>query len=118
MKNSVLILLLSLPLSPALAQDAPADDGFSLMEEGAKLLFRGLMNEMEPALDGMGKAVTELEPALRDLLAMVDDIRNYQAPEMLDNGDILIRRKTPLDRPLGPRITPDAIPGPNGEIEL
>ena len=89
---------------PAKAQDTPTppevEEGFSLMEEGAKLLLRGLMAEMEPALDEMGKALTELEPALKDLqpkmlelLALVDDLTNYQAPERLENGDILIRRK-------------------------
>lgn len=122
MKHIALALLLSLPLSPAqvspaLAQEpAPVDEGFSLMEEGAKLLFRGLMSEMEPALDEMGKAMADLEPALRELAALVDDIRNYQAPEMLDNGDIIIRRKTPLVPKAGPDAAP--LPGPNGEIEL
>jgi len=107
-------LALILSLTPALAQDvvppAPEDDGFSLMEEGAKLLFRGLMTEMQPALDEMGRALSkiepalrDLEPAMRDLFAMIDDLRNYHPPVKLDNGDILIRRKTPeelrLDAP-------------------
>jgi len=92
---------------PVLAQTAAPDgdgqdveQGFSLMEEGAKLLLRGLMAEMEPALDEMGTALSELEPALKDLqprllefLALVDDLTNYQPPERLENGDILIRRK-------------------------
>ena len=114
MKVAALLLCLAVPL-PALAQDAPAppgDEGFSLMEEGAKLLFRGLMQEMEPAIDGMGEAMKEIEPRMQELLALIDDIRNYEAPRMLENGDILIpRRKTPL---------PDAppAPGPDGEIEL
>jgi hypothetical protein len=114
--------------TPALAQDAaPApqaeDDGFSLMEEGAKLVLRGLMSEMEPALDEMGKALDEMGPALegfgaevgpklRQLVAMIDDFKNYDAPVMLPNGDILIRRNAPL----APKADPG--PGPNGEIEL
>ena len=31
------------------------------------------------------------------LLALIDDLRNYHAPEKLENGDILIRRKTPAE---------------------
>ena len=54
----ILTFALSLTLSIALSFAAHAqedtdeiEDGFSLMEEGAKLLFRGILNEMEPALD-------------------------------------------------------------------
>ncbi|NJM84696.1 MAG: hypothetical protein HC844_21710 [Tabrizicola sp.] len=109
--------------APAIAQDAtpqpPDDDGFSLMEEGAKLVLRGLMTEMEPALDEMEQALTEIEPQLRELgprlhqlISMIDDIKNYSAPEMMPNGDIIIRRKAPL------LPKPEFLPGPNGEIEL
>lgn len=67
------------------------------MEEGAKLLLKGLMSSMEPAMDDMGRALTQMEPALRDLMAMMGDIGNYHAPEMLENGDIIIRRKTAVE---------------------
>jgi hypothetical protein len=106
---------------PAAAQEAPApapeDDGFSLMEEGAKLILRGMMSEMEPALDEMGKALEEMQPMLDDLgpqlaelMKMIGDVRNYEAPVKLPNGDILIRRKP--DAPLTPP------PGPDGQIDL
>lgn len=128
MQPMKLAFALILAAAPALAQEAaptPApeaeDDGFSLMEEGAKLLFRGLMTEMEPALDEMGKALDQVEPHLKDLgpklqqlVAMIDDIRNYDAPVMLPNGDILIRRNAPLV----PKTDTDPQPGPNGEIDL
>jgi hypothetical protein len=89
---------------PAAAQDTgeggPADmeEGFSLLEEGTRLLLRGLMSEMEPAL-------RELQGALQELDA-------YHAPEVLPNGDIIIRRKTPLE------AAPDAPAGEGGEVEL
>jgi hypothetical protein len=119
-----LTLALCILAVPALAQEAPPapdakDDGFSLIEEGARLVLRGLMTEMEPALDEMGKALSEMEPALKELgpklqqlIAIVDDFRNYDAPVMLPNGDILIRRTLPLP----PK--PEILPGPNGEIDL
>ena len=111
MKIFTLPLLLALAASPAPAQQtppapegAPEGDGFNLMEEGAKLLFRGLMAEVEPSLDDMGRALSELEPALRelqpmlrDMIAMVDDLSNYHAPEKLPNGDIILRRKLPSE---------------------
>lgn len=117
-----LALVLCLLAVPAMAQDAkpaPEGNGFSLMEEGAKLVLRGLMTEMEPALDEMGKALSEMEPALRELgpkfqqlIALIDDFKNYDAPEMLPNGDIIIRRNSPL------LPKPEFLPGPNGEIDL
>lgn len=117
-----LILALCLLVSPALAEEVkpvPDAEGFSLMEEGAKLVLRGLMTEMEPALDEMGKALSEMEPALKELgpkfqqlIAMIDDFKNYDAPEMLPNGDIIIRRNAPL------LPKPEVLPGPNGEIDL
>ena len=48
----------------------------------------------------------------RQLVALIDDFSNYDAPVMLPNGDILIRRNAPLVTPTEPT------PGPNGEIEL
>lgn len=86
------------------------DEGVSLMQQGAEILLRGLMTEMEPALKDMGEAVAEIEPKLRELMAMVDDITNYHAPEKLENGDILIRRKTPAELKL------EGLPG--DQIEL
>ena len=112
--------------APALAEDAlpmpkAEDDGFSLMEEGMKLVMRGMMTEMQPALDEMGKALQDMEPHLKELgpklqqlIALIDDIQNYDAPVMLPNGDILIRRNAPLV----PRPETLPQPGPNGEIEL
>jgi hypothetical protein len=121
-------LVLLLAAAPAFAEDSPVppkpgEDGFSLIEEGAKLVLRGLMTEMEPALDEMGRALDEMGPALeglgaeigpklRELIALVDDFANYDAPVMLPNGDILIRRNAPL------LPKPEFAPGPNGEIEL
>lgn len=121
-----LILTLTLAATPVWAE-APApkaevEEGFSLMEEGAQLLLKGLMSEMEPALDEMGKALSEVEPALKDLqpkmmelLALIDDLQNYQAPERLENGDILIRRKP--DAPAAPPL-PETEPAPSGEVDL
>lgn len=93
------------------------------MEEGARLFFRGLMEEMEPALRGLEGMAGDLEPALRqfaqemgpalrDLLATVEDWSAYEPPVVLPNGDIILRRKP--DMP-----TPDTEPAPGaGEIDI
>jgi len=124
--------------APALAQDTtpapvPGDDGFSLVEEGARMVLRGLMTELQPALNEMGKALDEVGPKLeglseeiapkiQQLIAMIDDFGNYDAPVMLPNGDIIIRRNAPPQSPTPlvplPRLPDTPVPGPDGEIEL
>jgi len=94
MKHIAPMLVTVLLAAPVQAQTNDLDEGMDLLEKGAQLLLRGLMNEMSPA-------IRELEDALRDLSV-------YHPPEILPNGDIIIRRKDPL--------TPDV--GDDGEIEL
>jgi hypothetical protein len=106
----------ALPLS---AQDPEEEQGRSLMEEGARLFLEGIQREMGPALDDLRGMTEEMEPALRqfveevgpalsELMGKVGDLSAYHPPEVLPNGDIIIRRKTPQE----------IEPAPEGEIEL
>ncbi len=94
---------------PAVAQE---DEGKSLMEQGVELFFEGLRKEMEPSLDellgladqfgpAMQSFIQEMGPALAELAAKVQDWSAYELPEMLPNGDIIIRKK-PLGSPEEP----------------
>lgn len=135
------VFALCLAAAPAFAQDpappAEEEEGFSLIEEGTKLILRGFMTEVEPALNEMEKALTEVGPALeglgeevgpklRQLIALIDDFTNYDAPVMLPNGDILIRRNAPQIAPAVPQPEaepqPETVPGPelgpDGTIDL
>jgi len=119
MKQIVLPTAFALALAiPAQADETSNDHGFSLMEEGARLLFKGLVEEMEPALREMEGLSEQLEPALRgflenmgpqlgDFLGQVEDFSQFHAPEILPNGDIIMRRKKPTDKP-----------APDGEVDL
>ena len=116
---TLVVALTALPLraqdlTPPPLPDAPADEGSGLIEEGARTLLRGLMEELDPAIRDLGALVTEYEPMLRELSALVGNIDDYQAPELLENGDILIRRKP--DAPVAPD-EPQPDPG-TGEVEL
>lgn len=113
----VLVLLIA-TAAPAQEAEPPAtgevEDGFSLIEEGTKLILRGLLDRVEPTLKDMGEdldqLMSDMEPALRDLAGMIGDIRNYHPPEMLPNGDIILRRKVPPE--------PEAAPEGEGVIDL
>jgi hypothetical protein len=100
MKRVGLAALLSLSLSlPLTAQEGEEGlrEGFDLLQEGTRLMLRGLLEE--------------LEPALRDMRDRIGDLSAYHPPEILPNGDIILRRKVPLE--------PEEAPPPAGEeIEL
>lgn len=111
LSTTALCLVLATPLAAQEAQDK----GTSLMEEGAKLFFKGLMSEMEPALRELEGLADEMEPALRSfaeemgpalrgLMDKVEDWSAFHPPEILPNGDIIIRRKEPL-APNDPPVT-------------
>lgn len=103
MKTTLFALLLS--AAPAFAEDGRADmaEGFSLLDRGADLLLRGVMSEMEMQLRDLA---TEIGPALRQLTELLRELDAYQAPHILPNGDIILRRKVPL------------LPGQGDEIDL
>ena len=104
---ALIALLGSLTLTPALAEEVPAgpgaeppaaeDEAPGLIEQGARMFLRGLLEEIGPQVDGMTAGIEEaarkLGPELERLLALVDDVQNYEPPERLPNGDIVIRRK-------------------------
>ncbi|WP_298846994.1 hypothetical protein [uncultured Ruegeria sp.] len=108
MKHILLTSVISAVLcAPAAAQE---DNGKSLMEQGAELFFEGLRKEMEPALDelldladefgpAMQSFLQEMGPALVELGAEIKDWSAYEVPEILPNGDIIIRKKPDEDSP-------------------
>jgi hypothetical protein len=117
-----------LAATPAAAQDSPEspaeDEGRSLMQEGARMFWEGIRREMGPALDTLRDQAEEVEPALRDfveemgpalrdLMDKAGDLSAYHAPEVLPNGDIILRRKTPQET----EEAPDE-PASQGEIEI
>ena len=117
-------LALALLAAPAVAQDSDADTGLSLMERGAQLFMEGILKEMEPAIEEFQGLADDLAPALKqfaqemgpklgEILDQVEDWNAYMPPEVLPNGDIIIRRKP--DHPLTP---PDQPTEPAPQVEL
>ncbi len=114
--------------APALhaQEEAPPRDGPSLIEEGARMFFEGLMQEARPAMEGMKEMAErlgpqlrsfaeEMGPALADILKDVEDLSVYEPPEKLPNGDIIIRRKPGEEEPELPPLDGE---GGGDEIEI
>ncbi|MFU1477200.1 hypothetical protein ACM25N_05640 [Roseovarius sp. C7] len=125
MRYLALVFIASLSVTPAHAQED--NDGLSMIEEGARLFLEGLAEEMGPAMKdladmaeswqpAMRDFMAEMGPALSDILGKVDDVSRYHLPEMLPNGDIIIRRKPPVDGDPEGAETPEVAPGEEIEI--
>jgi hypothetical protein len=80
-------LAIGLAIAPAYGGSADSGEGAGdrqLSEELDKL-FRGLMEQMKPALDELLETLEVLEN--------IDSIEHYERPEIMPNGDIIIRRR-------------------------
>lgn len=93
MKQITLTALVALSLAlPAAAQtpapnpDAEISEGFEQLSEGLRRLLGGLLGKADEAGDEIGQGWARL-------IEQLGDLSEYEAPEILPNGDILIRRK-------------------------
>ncbi|MEX0281536.1 MAG: hypothetical protein AB3N13_10170 [Arenibacterium sp.] len=113
------ICAVSLMLSPVSAQQEAEEDS-SMMERGMMLFLEGLREEMSPALRDLQGLVEEfgppiqsflreMGPAMADILEQVEDWSRYERPQILPNGDIIIRRKP--ENETEPKAEPDAPAG-------
>ena len=96
---AISILAAGLAIAPAYGGSAGtgADTGAGTedrpLSEQLDEVFRGLMEQMKPALDELLETLEVLEG--------IDSIKHYERPEILPNGDIIIRRRE--DAPPLPR---------------
>ena len=89
-----LVIALSTPVAAEEEKPGDTSEGLRLLEEGAELLLRGLIGELEPAIEGLKDSI--------------DDLSAYHPPEILPNGDIIFRRKKEIE------IEPET----DGDVEL
>ncbi len=136
MRQRCTILVLAAFVAATAPAAQEADDGPGLMERGFGMFLEGFRDEMSPALENMRRLsaeygpalfsfLEEMGPALGEMLDQVKDWTAYDPPEMLPNGDIILRKKpdtetTPdsdPDRDIEPM--PDLQSGPlEGQIDL
>ncbi|WP_298292871.1 hypothetical protein [uncultured Litoreibacter sp.] len=88
----VLLLIIAVSAIPLAAvaenapdQDAPVIEGLDELAEGMRKLLEGFTDDMAPLME--------------DLADQLKGLNAYHPPEVLPNGDIIIRRKQPADIP-------------------
>lgn len=69
--------------APGLPALAESDD--PPLSESIERLFQDLMEEMRPTIDGLSETLETFEK--------IDSLEHYERPEILPNGDIIIRRR-------------------------
>lgn len=118
MRRLLLPLAFAALAAPATAQDVePEPEGPGLFERGADLMMRGLLEQLGPL-------VNDLESAMVVLGGVVERLGGYEAPEILPNGDILIRRRPGeggeegAEPPVAPTDPSLQTPQEEGEVEL
>ena len=107
MKHLVICALCAALAAPAAAQQAnpPSIIPQLKLPEQLNDMFREMMEDMKPALDETLK--------LMESFGTVGDPRHYHLPEVMPNGDIILRRKrdAPLIEPSKPEATPNSETG-------
>lgn len=101
---AALAVAAALAAAPAGAQTAGEPE--KPVSEQLEELIRGLVESVEPALERLRDTFQVLE--------RVDSLEHYREPEILPNGDIIIRRKPdapPFDPKEAPGTSPRTDPG-------
>ena len=78
----------AMPMEPA--ENPELSEGTELLNRGFQLLLEGLAKEVEPMADKWSEGWAQMVERFGEMNA-------YHPPETLPNGDIIIRRRTPLD---------------------
>ena len=123
MKHFISLTFAAAVLALPLSAQTEEEEGKDMMERGMELLFEGLREEMSPALKQMREMADDYGPALFSFVEemgpafgkMLDDVKDwaaYHPPEILPNGDIIIRKK------VRPEPKPEAKPVPVPETKI
>ena len=110
----VALLLLALALGPAVMADSdPAPSDPPGLSEQVDRLFGDFLSDILPRLQHLEEGLAQIEPEMQALLERFRALSQYHPPEILPNGDILIRRRTEPDTDPSPDAEPpqdDAAP--------
>lgn len=105
MKRFAVIFALAFTPLPSIAQEADIPPALNDLADSMRELLEGFTNDVAPLMEEFSEEVT---PMFERLAEELKGLNAYHPPEVLPNGDIIIRRKTPkeLDAPDAPKTKP------------
>lgn len=89
MKQLLTLGIVAALASPAIAQEPLSPPKF--MDKFAEDMMREFMEEIAPEFEEL---MGEFLPRMNELMTALGGLSHYELPEVLPNGDILIRRKS------------------------
>lgn len=103
----LLCLAMTMPASAHVLEESPPlpEDSTPLVDLFERML-RGFMREAEPHMRELERGLEALEPELDRFLQQLRGMVEYHPPEVLPNGDIIIRRRQPDDEDKEPSDAP------------
>lgn len=88
---------------PATGSEEPLGDLGQDLGQELDSAMNQLFNRLQPHLNALGdelaNTMNDFAPALNEISGLIDDIGNYERPERLENGDIIIRRRADAPPP-------------------
>ena len=106
MKHVVALLIALSITSPAQAEGQTMDNLLKQFED----LSKNAQSMLEGWVADIGPKLEELGPTLEEFADKIGDMSAYHPPEILDNGDIIIRRKIPTEPIPAPEAEKEAAP--------
>lgn len=108
MRGFALILAVALATQPARADEAETTPP-GLTE------IAPFMESLRGLMEGWAQ---EARPLIEQLAEKMSDLNAYEPPEVLPNGDIIIRRKSKPDEAPNAPLDQTPQPNPDGSIDL
>jgi len=106
MKRFALILALAASPLPAAAQDTEIPPALNDLADSMRELLEGFTNDVAPLMEEFSEEVT---PMFERLAEELKGLNAYHPPEVLPNGDIIIRRKAPVEPPKDAPMDEEAV---------
>lgn len=90
-----LICLLAFPASGQAEEELPQVEESTPLFDLFERMLQGFVREIEPQMRELERGMQALEPDIERFIGQLRGMTQYHPPELLPNGDIILRRRQP-----------------------